>query len=430
MTVRKRKQVGPTSSGVRTITDTAFGYVQSFPYNFVEGKLTHDEVPTGWVLRNKLLRDMKGNKTLPPGWRQHLRRQDYGGNFSSIGYEYRTLNSPPLSGSSRYVLNGRVYSRTATADFQKLFDRVNWWGDGVTEPFHANDEAMFMLGGKAISLCAPTNPSANVFTMLGELKRDGLPTITGLQALRGQKPSDVAGEYLNFEFGVKPLLKDLRKLRDSLQRADALMKQYVRDSGRLVRRSYRFDPDHRSDLAVEGSASTPFPAHTWIYRNKVPRRKRTVSETQTWFSGAFTYYVNNDLWKGYAGEIQKINHLLGVLPTPSALYDLTPWTWFADWFVNLGDVVNNVSMFLTDGLVMPYGYVMRRETVSRIYDHYGCVTFLNEHAHGTQEFRYVAKLRRRASPFGFGLSEESFTARQLAILAALGISQGGSRTAM
>ena len=114
--------------------------------------------------------------------------------------------------------------------------------------------------------------------------------------------------------------------------------------------------------------------------------------------------------------------LLGIELTPEVLWNLTPWSWAADWFANMGDVLSNVSDFANDGLVMHYGYMMETSHVTHTYD---------LHGHGlngvesplTLTFENIQKQRIKASPFGFGLTWESFTPRQLAILAALGISR-------
>lgn len=90
----------------------------------------------------------------------------------------------------------------------------------------------------------------------------------------------------------------------------------------------------------------------------------------------------------------------------------------------MGDVMNNISLFTNDGLVMRYGYVMEHRRVENHYRLYGIrLAGMQEDLRLEQKFGRETKARVRASPFGFGLSFDGFTPRQMAILAALGITR-------
>jgi hypothetical protein len=104
---------------------------------------------------------------------------------------------------------------------------------------------------------------------------------------------------------------------------------------------------------------------------------------------------------------------------------LTPWSWAIDWFSNAGDVVSNLSDWATDGLVMKYGYIMEHSRHERTYylDGPSQYNFLDRQIPATVTTWSETKLRRAASPFGFGVSWEGMTPRQLAITAALGITR-------
>jgi hypothetical protein len=79
--------------------------------------------------------------------------------------------------------------------------------------------------------------------------------------------------------------------------------------------------------------------------------------------------------------------------------------------------MHNVSAFGTDGLVMRNGYIMchsGKESVDSgsFKGHYQTKTVVSER-----------KTRHVASPFGFGLVDADLSSRQLAIMAALGLSR-------
>jgi hypothetical protein len=124
-------------------------------------------------------------------------------------------------------------------------------------------------------------------------------------------------------------------------------------------------------------------------------------------------------------ELRVLDRILSVKITPSVLYELMPYSWLIDWMSNVGDVVSNWTAFMDDRLVMPYCYLMRETHVVRTATAYdvGLYSFGHKmHVSAVQET--VQKERVRGTPYGFGLSPESFTLKQWAILGALGLTKG------
>lgn len=116
--------------------------------------------------------------------------------------------------------------------------------------------------------------------------------------------------------------------------------------------------------------------------------------------------------------------LLGISLTPDTVWNLAPWTWAVDWFSNAGDVVSNVTDWAVDGLVLRYGYIMEHSLVRDTYTFVGPTTFQSESQRPQALiFSSERKLRRKATPFGFGLNWDGLSPRQLAIAAALGLSR-------
>jgi hypothetical protein len=107
------------------------------------------------------------------------------------------------------------------------------------------------------------------------------------------------------------------------------------------------------------------------------------------------------------------------------LWQLTPWSWLVDWFVNARDVTRNLSAFYLDGLVMPHGYVMSDTRTVKEF------TLNLQFRDGLSWYpvtlfdrvEYRCRQRVQATPFGFGLSWTGFNPFRLSILAALGISR-------
>jgi len=292
------------------------------------------------------------------------------------------------------------------------------------------------LGTTAISRCAPTNSVANLAASIGELFQDGLPKILGaaLWKTRTQTVRDVArqsgGEYLNVEFGWKPLVSDVTDLAKGVIRLDDLVTQYIRDAGKVVRRRYNFPPVQTKESSIVKSNCSPvsvsqsndFSVFDFSTLNKgVVWRDRETS-IRRWFSGAFTYHLPSDTGDWQSTYVAVARKVLGGDLTPDVLWQITPWSWAIDWFVNVGDFVKNTDAWAADGLVLKYGYVMEHSIVRDTY------TFVGPNGYKTAGVLpppYVlvteTKLRRRATPFGFGLTFDGFSNRQKAIVAALGL---------
>jgi len=149
------------------------------------------------------------------------------------------------------------------------------------------------------------------------------------------------------------------------------------------------------------------------------------TEEHYWFSGAYTYYfgdVNNmDQINVWARDADKI---LGLGITPEVIWNAAPWSWLLDWFTNVGTNVTNWTNFSQDGLVLRYGYLMRTFKSTHVHSADG-VRFYNDRRPGTVTLKYevLSKERVKATPFGFGSNPNTWSARQWAILASLGMTR-------
>lgn len=266
-------------------------------------------------------------------------------------------------------------------------------------------------GTSAVKAAIPTSPLWSGASFLGEL-REGLP-----KANLNIGPTGIADKHLAYQFGVKPLLADIGSVVDAHNFAKARMSQLERDSGKRVRRRLTLRRDcqttHKS-LGVVSTSGTSMPSDNL----KVSREATftRIHTTHVWFSGAFTY-----LYKPPTTRLGKIldvaDKVYGVEISPELFWELSPYSWLADWVANIGDVISNMTRFAQDGLVMPYGYLMAHQRVEDQYTfgEFGTLTRVREF-----------KQRTQASPFGFGINPEALDVRQWSILGALGLSKGST----
>jgi len=120
----------------------------------------------------------------------------------------------------------------------------------------------------------------------------------------------------------------------------------------------------------------------------------------------------------------------GAKPDLETLWNLAPWSWAADWFVDVGALVKNLQNKINYGTVMPYGYVMQKTVVTdtfmagkvRNFQYPGAIPAPYPPVPDIT-LRVTTKKRIQANPFGFGVTWDGLSPTQAAIAAALGITR-------
>jgi len=306
-------------------------------------------------------------------------------------------------------------------------------------------------GTVAIAACNPGNQIANAAASIGELLQD-VPAIpgVGLWKSRLRALEAVAGgadEFLNLIFGIRPTISDMTGFLKATHALDRRVDQFIRDSGRNVRRQFHFPKERSESESVLSGVFSPVGSITGVIGDSVLLRgaapafpvyetiRRRVVEREIWFSGAFTYQLPPWYETGNRQDrIELTAKLLGSEPDLNTLWQLTPWSWAVDWFSNAGSFVKNLSSLAEYGTVLRYGYVMETTTVTDTYSA-GKVLFTPTDPSVLAAFkppyptvapltvRTTVKKRVKANPFGFGVSWDGLSPIQLAIAAALGITR-------
>jgi len=178
-----------------------------------------------------------------------------------------------------------------------------------------------LFGGQAIGRTAPNQSSANLTNFAGELYRDGIPALLGRQLHSRPSLSSVGGEYLNWEFGWKPLISDLTKILVAVQESSRILTQYQRDSGRIVRRRATLvDEQSTTEETQSFGSGILFDGGVLPTNASAPFQITDKISRQVWFKGAYSYYldVGESLLNKMQGFEQKANHLLGTRLTPDS----------------------------------------------------------------------------------------------------------------
>lgn len=294
----------------------------------------------------------------------------------------------------------------------------------------SSNEVLFALGGTAISRCKPLQPKANLGVALGEL-REGLPSLLGSRILsQGVTKEALAHEYLNYNFGWKPLISDINDAVSAFEKADATWSQIARDAGRHIRRRYDFPDSSSSSNSIVAGYAYGWPTmSTYMYKKKGTHSLSTTSTKKTWFSGAFRYALPSvgDRWSSFRRQARRWRSIYGLSLDPQTLWNLTPWTWLSDWFLDLQPLMGWLSSAIFDGLTMQYGFVMEHSSKTVVRHLTGLVLLDGTVIDSRVQWNYDTKRRVYASPYGFGVDWSDFSPYQLATLTALGITRGNHR---
>jgi len=327
-------------------------------------------------------------------------------------------------------------------------------GVGSSGKFSGEFGTASELGPSAWRRFAPKLYAADMGQFVGEI-REVLPMMRTTaksfadiwRSFRG-RGSDVkfmsksdANAWLNFQFGWKPFLGDMESLIKSFFMVQDRLQQCKRDNGQFVRRKGLISStvdnptrtllwdSHNVSYASNGVTPRSFPEGLSV---GYPAGSNYVSETKLfeeksekiWFSGCFRYWVPSfDGPDNLVAHVQNYMRMYGLRISPLLIWNLTPWSWLADWTGNVGANIANYTSAVGDNLTAKYAYIMKETHVALINR-----TWVNLcPPYGMQNFEwtrgYSVKTRRHASQFGFTIDCPDFTARQWSILAALGISR-------
>jgi hypothetical protein len=249
-------------------------------------------------------------------------------------------------------------------------------------------------------------------------------------------PKKAANHFLNHNFGWVPFVKDLAdflsNLRDFREKIGILSTQ----NGQWIRRRSILE-NVLIDEPVPGWSGTGihnvYPLNTspandtwvgtphWEYRHKYQQYSTAV--------GSFRYYVPyfdvySPEWGGL-GSVRRQLMLHGLRVSPSNIYKAVPWSWLVDWLAPVGHALQALQDEQFDNLVAKYLYTTTHSIHVSEFQQY--VPF-NSASGGPRTLTWTRSLEAKqrkgiSSPYGFGLTWDSLSPKQLAILAALGLSR-------
>lgn len=285
---------------------------------------------------------------------------------------------------------------------------------------------------------APVVGEFSLSTFMGEL-REGLPRLIPDILSRAKTAKAAGSDYLNLEFGWKPLIQDLQGLADSFLHASFGL---FRPLGATHRRRERpsIDLFDRVDYGVGAIQSqfgnlgsipsyNPFPSTPSSYAATGATGLGSISYKSTlkqWVEGEFVYIPK----AGFdpSSFLDRYETLANVDLTPAALWELAPWSWLVDWAGQIGQSLSAMEAGISNRVLSTYYYGMEdssstiRSSVTVTGNQPGML--FQGPVNMTTTVKRRRRRRIRANPFGYtGSSSTALNVQQMAILGALGLTR-------
>lgn len=331
---------------------------------------------------------------------------------------------------------------------------------GISSGFHpvANPDDLGSLGNRGWAKLRPDPARAGAMQFVIELRdaprmlQTSARGFSRLWRSLGGKPSgdtalpkEIGDQYLNQAFGWKPFLGDLGDMFSTVKDFQKFSERAMALNGKYVKRRFAesiiVDEQlvHQSNSPSDSTYCAPNlhslngytnlrdPLGTHGNGRPENRTVHRVTTAEIWYEGKFRSYrpeFDRGLQSGYPAldKARQMASLQGLRVNATTLYNVTPWTWLVDWFVNVGDAVQRYEDMITDTVAAEYFYLMRR-----IQSHY-VITITKQTYNGPIQLSWkmgVTTKRRAvgASAFGFSAAPGGLSGSQLAILGALGMSK-------
>jgi hypothetical protein len=267
----------------------------------------------------------------------------------------------------------------------------------------------------------------------------------GVPRSKGMIPKHVAENFLNYQFGWVPFVKDVNDFLANIVNYNDRISRLVAENGQWIRRKATLVNSEGRKLLSSGEGSRLYPtsltsgAFADFYEvdgtgHYVKPSWEIWEETETHAhaTGSFRYYLpefdgSSDKYFSMINTVRRTIDLFGARITPSNIYKAIPWTWLIDWCTSVGKSIQAVQDATLDQMAARYLYLTHHKVTTTKFKQ---LLPFNAESGGAKTFEFtqfvdVKQRKEASSPFGFDLDVSQLDPRQLAILASLGISRKG-----
>lgn len=159
----------------------------------------------------------------------------------------------------------------------------------------------------------------------------------------------VPNEYLSFHFGWKQLYKDITDLLEFPEKHSKRMNFLIARNGKPT--TFR---SKRSFTSGESGVSG-FEYEAFDIEQNIVTTSRIMRESELRLVINATF----DFPQISAPSFRRKEFFrrMGVIPTPTDLYNLVPWTWLLDWFSGLGNYIEVIDTINSDPTLINWGLI-------------------------------------------------------------------------
>lgn len=227
------------------------------------------------------------------------------------------------------------------------------------------------LAGDMMRRIAPAKPAVNLTRFIGE-QRD-LPRLFKRSVYAPRSVREVASSYLAYIFGYKPTISDLQNIADTVIRMDPIVRNYVAHERMQLRRSatHILGSEIGGDTVLRRvtSANSHFnvagalvelayatPGKPAGFPQAEPWAQLTVSTSWTQgvrAFGTYTYFIPKPeyLDDRLSTAVRSAQALFGGGLDAPTTWELIPWTWLTDWFVDVGGLLRYQQLVADNQMV-------------------------------------------------------------------------------
>lgn len=353
----------------------------SGPSSHIVRSFSNSYTVPGSVHVSKSQRGYRTTKMSPTEYRA-LRKASVSGNIVSILDAYdRECFSYRQSPSREFLVNDRDYREITCNDALPTYSGygvydpgdplpdVRFTNSGVIAPgmrenlFPAlppDSETASWAGGRMRSM-SPNRAEIDLARSLGEMK--DYPRLARASSYVPRGPNFLGSAYLNVVFGILPTYRDIASAAEMVIESEDTVNNYLAQEKARIRKTMSETIWSASDGGLKrGKASAfrqldapydigGFPCRvSKLLHSGIATRSDIIVPTIHWSWWAervrkafatFEFFIPKP--QGVEGRLQRYaksaRALLGSGVTASTVYDLTPYSWMVDWFIDVGGLL-------------------------------------------------------------------------------------------
>lgn len=285
---------------------------------------------TGPVVVNGMTRDSASfgsnsrTRVLDPNWKVKVRKkQDATNPYVKIEFDGRPTR---ISGSC-YYSNGQ--GRSSGTRVEAFYPSFANWDDASTKDLAlkrikkkiSDNVGFYNAVVPVVELRELRSGITSMFESAADVYNKLHARLVQRRIVGKSYKAAIADVWLQWSFGIKPLLSDIRKANDAIS-------QFLTKSDHIVRL--------QGGSSITRTKSDEFPNYQGLQGFSITYKSAGFERLFYKYVGAFDLKVKSS--NDYSGS-----STFGIEPSSviSTLYELTPYSWLVDYFTSLGDYLDD-----------------------------------------------------------------------------------------